>query len=204
MLWKECRKLFAIKYFVEQIQEEKAPFQCKFVFRENAQLKSVTLRDDMSNLNLALERLKSTVIRKCWHNILQQTNENFDDEDNNHLAVLKLRLNDEDPEYAQIEFINNLKHLDLTVCDWNDVLIWNEDRQPENEQEITEDEDSDVADGSIVTHKLISTGKALKFLSNVIQWAEENSDYVQYSRVVVLQDLIKFKEWTASQQRKLR
>jgi hypothetical protein len=85
-----------------------------------------------------------------------------------------------------------LKMIILQVCDRNDVEVWNEDRQPENEQDEDveiEDEDSDIARDMIETDKLISTGEALKSLNNVIQWAEENSDEVEYSSVVALQDL---------------
>lgn len=40
-----------------------------------------------------------------------------------------------------------------------------------------------------MTDKLISAGEALKSLNNVIQWAEENIDKVEYSSVVVFHDL---------------
>jgi hypothetical protein len=102
-----------------------------------------------------------------------------------------------------------LKMIILQVCDRNDVEVWNEDRQPENEQDEDveiEDEDSDIARDMIETDKLISTGEALKSLNNVIQWAEENSDEVEYSSVVALQDLRAklVKKCTISQQSKLK
>lgn len=79
-----------------------------------AALKAVTLRDAILNLNLAWVKLKPTVIRKCWHNILPQTHD-FDEEDDIPLSVLKLRLRDEDPEYAQAEIMNILNLMNHNV-----------------------------------------------------------------------------------------
>lgn len=174
-------------------------------------LKAVTLRDALINLNLAWEKLNPTVVRKCWHNILPETNDYDDEEENIPLSVLKLRLNDEDPEYAQSEVMNILNlinsevkklntyllaqvlKINLQVYDQHDVQVWNEDRQLENEKdEVTtefENEDSVGDDDETVTDKLISTDEALKSLNTVIQWAEENPNEIEYSRVIALQDL---------------
>lgn len=59
------------------------------------------------------------------------------------------------------------------MYDRHDVLVWNEDRQLENEKDeaITEIENEDRVgdDDEIVTDKLISTVEALKSLNTVIQ-----------------------------------
>ncbi|XP_066247910.1 jerky protein homolog-like [Euwallacea similis] len=165
-------------------------------------LKAVTLRDAVSNLNLAWEKLKPIVIKKCWHQILRQNihfEEEEEEEENIPLSVLKLRIRDEDPEYAQPEIMKILSVLDPNAYDQNDVTVWNEDWQlenyrdePENEQSDiieVEDEDSNTVPDLFMSEKLISTCEALKCLNKVIQWTEENSDKIEYSTVVVLQDL---------------
>ena len=64
-------------------------------------LKSVTISDAI--LNLVWEKLKPTVIGKCWHNILPETNDFDKEKENIPLGILNLRLNDENPEYAEAE-----------------------------------------------------------------------------------------------------
>ncbi|XP_066139195.1 jerky protein homolog-like [Euwallacea fornicatus] len=87
-------------------------------------LKAVTLRDAVSNLNLAWDKLKPIVIKKRWHKILRQ-NFHFEkeEEENIPLSVLKLRIRDEDPEYAQSEIMKILNVLDPSACDQNDVAV---------------------------------------------------------------------------------
>jgi hypothetical protein len=84
-----------------------------------AALKAVTLRDVALNLHLAWEKLKSTVIRKCWNKFFPQTHDFDEEEENITPSDLKLRLNDEDPEYAQFEVTNFLNLINPNVSKKN-------------------------------------------------------------------------------------
>lgn len=62
----------------------------------------------------------------------------------------------------------------------------------ENDIRIGSDSEEENDDGNKISNipdKLISTSQALRSLNDIIQWAEENGDVVEYSSLLVLHDL---------------
>lgn len=181
----------------------------------SAMLQTYTLRDAVSNLALAWNMLKPIVIEKCWRNILTI---NLDDEDDNvPLSVLRGRLLNDEAHNANQSVIDLLQNINPNVskitkilyvyvnfkfcilqveCEINDINEWNKD-EPANlnqlENEITIDSDSEEDDNdntmSNTEDKLISTSQAMRSINDLIQWAEENGDIVEYNSLIVLHDL---------------
>lgn len=77
-------------------------------------LKALTLRDAVFNLHVAWRSVKQNTIEKCWHNLLSSAS-SIEEEDDIPLSVLKIRIQNEDIECAEIDIANMLHIINPNV-----------------------------------------------------------------------------------------
>lgn len=159
-------------------------------------LKRVSLKDAILNLDLAWKNLKLEVIEKCWHNLLSPLANEVDDEEDIPLSVLRSRIRNEDIDIVRSEIVSLLHTVSpavdiqpTDVDDWNkDTLLDTKETEDKSESEGN-DEGDDVQEEATVNKERVTTDSAIRSINNILQWAEENEDKVQYSSILVLHDL---------------
>lgn len=148
-------------------------------------LKSLTLRDVVIHLHIAWQQLDSSVITKCWHNILGRTR----DEDDIPLSRLKESMENEIIKTEVNDTIKLLETIQPVKYNVQDVEEWNEDIIRENiDFDINEnvDSESDCEDLGVLEKK-ISHSEVLDALNTVSTWANQN--HVGISEIVSLKKL---------------
>lgn len=149
---------------------------CSVVSGEDAvgsALNKLTLRDAMMNLASAWNKLSPQVIKKCWNEILMNTendnDQNLLNEEDLPLSVLKKQLAETGVMESVVgQTISLLQVLQPIEYTGQDIDEWNKDEDT-NPGEFSESEDCEIAEVKV------SHAEAVQALNIAIEWAKQNT-----------------------------
>jgi hypothetical protein len=144
-------------------------------------IKAFNLKDAVTLLSTAWNKVEKETIAKCWKHILSVPDDNSDSQEDTPLNILQQTLkNSIERNITQetiklLEVINpNPTYSTEDIVNWNKADVDNVSGT-DNEMEADEEEEQNVK---------ISTAEAINSVNNVILWAEINS--ISYQNVLPL------------------
>ncbi|XP_017481706.1 PREDICTED: jerky protein homolog-like [Rhagoletis zephyria] len=153
-------------------------------------LKKISLRDAVTFLDRAWNKLSQETLAKCWTNILNFANLKDDDDDDIPLSVLKNQMEAE-AKSMEKEAAEILEHLnpeatftEEEIRDWNNDDLIEEDHIEAIEESDSEDE-VEATGGN--EQERISSSEAVTIFNKAIAWA--TAEKISPRKVNVLQSL---------------
>ncbi|XP_055910801.1 jerky protein homolog-like [Eupeodes corollae] len=133
-------------------------------------LKKFNLRDALTCLQGAWDKLTPEVIEKCWHELFAYEAVSSDEDEDVPLAVLQQRMPLEEINQVSTTALSMLQEVFPDVpCSSNDIREWNEDvvQLPSDEEELSSE------DSVVEVIEAIKPAEAISAINTSLKFAEQ-------------------------------
>lgn len=113
-----------------------------------------------------------------------------DEEDNIPRSVLKSKLLNDEAHNANLSVATLLQNTSPNVvCEITDIEEWNKDIVLESTNEMAVDSESEHTEDEMLNIEDEPPSRALQSINEVMQWAEENANSIEYNNLMVLHNM---------------
>lgn len=161
-------------------------------------LKKLSLKDAVINLSSAWDKLNPAVIKKCWNNVLSNSNAAFDEEDDLPLSELRRKWKIEEDDTV-VDAITLLKTIEPQQYTAEDIDEWNRDTSTAVEEDVQDISDESENENQDHEENTVTHPAAMEALQTLLTWATCNgldvSDIISlknmYEKAVLLNASVK-------------